>query len=59
MTTEERKGKTPNGGVKSVIHYLDDDGQPVEKDVATRCIIEEFDAEGESIMRTYGTLNRE
>lgn len=51
------EGKTPNGGVKSTMYFQDDDGQPVEEDVATRAVIVEYGKDGNSIRRTYGTLN--
>lgn len=55
-TTERIEGPTSNGGVASMIHYQDDDGQPVPRDHATRCEIVELDAEGDHVGRTYGSL---
>ncbi len=56
MTSEQREGPTPNGGVRSVIYYQADDGSPAEKEQATACEIIEYDADGEVVNRTYGTL---
>ncbi|HVK10317.1 MAG TPA: hypothetical protein VM597_16240 [Gemmataceae bacterium] len=58
MTQESRDGPTPNGGVRSTIYYLDDAGNPADKESATRCEIVEYDAQGNSIHRTHATLNR-
>lgn len=58
MTEESRDHATPNGGVKSTAYYLDDAGQPAEKDVATQMRIVEYNDAGEPIFRTYGKLNR-
>ena len=59
MMSEEHDGPTPNGGVKSVAYYLDEDDQPAEKGEATHVKIEEIDEQGSIIKRTYGSLNRE
>jgi hypothetical protein len=54
MPTEESQNEpTPNGGVRSTCFYLDDEGNPAEKDVATKAEIVEYDAEGNAIHRTY------
>jgi hypothetical protein len=58
VTSEESGGPTPNGGVRSVIYYQDDDGNPADKSVATRAEIVEYDADGKDIHRTYGTFTR-
>ena len=55
-TSEEHEGPTPNGGVRSIAHWLDDDWKPVSKDKATKCEIHELDAYGSSIYRTYAYL---
>lgn len=57
-TTEERDGPTPNGGVKSRAFYLDDEGNPADKGVATAVKIEELNAEGEPFFRTYARLGK-
>ncbi len=58
MTSESRDGSTPNGGVRSVVYYMDDTWNPVEKEDATQAEISEMDADGKVIHRTYGTFNR-
>lgn len=55
-TSETIHGPTPAGGTSATIHYLDDAGQPVEKDVATRAEIVEVDAAGQVVARTYLTV---
>lgn len=58
-TTETREGPTPNGGVRSAAYYMDDEGNPADKAVATAVEFVEFDAEGREIFRTYGRLRPE
>ena len=41
------------------ITYFNDKEEIVKKDEAVSCIIEEFDENGVSINRIYGTINRE
>ncbi len=55
-TSKTKDGPTPNGGVKSRIIYLDDAGNTVDEAVATQATIIEYDAAGEVIQRTYGTM---
>lgn len=43
MKSEVINGEMPNGGVKSEIFYMNDDGDVVEKDIATRAVIRELD----------------
>lgn len=50
-------GRTPNGGDYSEIHYFDDENNPVDKAVATKCVIRECRADGELISETWGTCN--
>lgn len=57
-TKEAREGETPAGGVRSEIYYKDDKGEPVDKSEATAAEIVEYNAEGEVIARTYGTINQ-
>ncbi len=56
MTSEEREGPTPNGGVRSVAHYLDAAGRPAEKGQAVKVRILEFDAGGDIVMTTHGEI---
>ncbi len=58
LTTESRTGETPNGGVRSVIHYRDIHGNPVDKEFAVRAEIIEFDANDNVVGRTYGSIDR-
>ena len=51
--SEEIKGKTPNGGVKSIAYYLDDDGNPSPKTKATRVQIVELDKVGNRVNEVY------
>lgn len=59
MTSEERRGPTPAGGVRSRAFYTDAQGRPAEKSVATNMRIVEYDAAGEAIRTTYGRLRRQ
>ncbi len=45
---------TPNGGAYSIAYWQDVDGTPVDKSVAVRCEIIEYDAQGADIFRTHG-----
>lgn len=51
------KGKTPNGGDYSEIHYLNDAGESVDEKVATRCIIRECKKDGSLVNEIFGTVN--
>ena len=56
MATYERVNeKTPCGGVYSEIFYLDDNGNSVEAEEATKFVIRECDSDGNLIKETYGT----
>jgi hypothetical protein len=57
-TFEESKGPTPAGGVRSRIDYLNDAGESVPKSKSTKAVIVEFDANGNPIRTTYGSLGR-
>lgn len=59
VTSETRDGPTPNGGVRSVAYYLNDTGIPTEKSQATYVKIEELDASGSIVHRTYASLTQE
>ena len=57
MAKQERtEGPTPNGGAYAIGYFKDKDGNPVDKKDAVSVEITEFDAQGESIFRTYATL---
>jgi hypothetical protein len=53
---ERHEGPTPSGGAYSIASYLDADGNPAAKADAARVLIAEFDANGEQIAETVGTL---
>lgn len=57
MTYEKVIRKTPSGGDYSEIYYLDDDGNPAENDVATKCMIRECKADGTLLNEIYGSCN--
>lgn len=58
-TSETREGPTPNGGVRSEAIYSDGKGNLRDKKVATHMEIVEYDAQGNIVHRTYGTLGKE
>ncbi len=49
---ERKEGPTPQGGVASVIVYVDDQGNETTKEAATRVYISELDAKGDTIAKT-------
>ena len=50
-------GPTPGGGDYSEIIYLDDNGDAVDEDVATKCVIRECASDGSLICETLGVLS--
>jgi hypothetical protein len=52
------EGPTPHGGVASLSYFLDDAGQLVPKDRATRLVVYELDAAGDVIHRVSVALGR-
>lgn len=48
---------TPCGGDYSEIHYFNDAGESVDKTVATKCAICEYDKNGNLLNETWGTCN--
>lgn len=54
MSIEVRVEKTPNGGVKSVILFFDDQGKECQRDQATRVVIQELNEQDEVIFETFG-----
>ena len=56
--TERVDGKTPSGGDYSEILYLNDAMEPVDEEVATRCVIRELRSDGTLVMETVGRCNR-
>ena len=55
MTQEKIIEKTPNGGDYSEIFYFDYNGNPIDSDKATRCIIRECKNDGSLVNETFGT----
>lgn len=58
MKSEVINGEMPNGGVKAEIFYMNDDGDVVEKDIATRAVIRELDKNGNLINETWGFFGK-
>ena len=58
MIKERKNGKTPNGGDYSEIYYLNDKGDPVERDKATRGIIRECKEDGTLVSETRFEMGR-
>lgn len=58
MASKSADGPTPNGGVRSTMFFLDDDGREAAEELATRAVIVEYDEAGNPVHRTYGTLDR-
>ncbi|MFM8444374.1 MAG: hypothetical protein ACKN9W_13690 [Methylococcus sp.] len=50
-------GPTPNGGVKSLWMFSDDEHRPVPMEQSTRVEIHELDADRNCLFRTYGFMN--
>ncbi len=49
-------GNTPNGGVKTVICYIDDKNRRVKKGDASKVMIRELDAKNKPVYETWTTL---
>ena len=60
MTSKKIICKTPthNGGTYVIIDFFDEDGNPIEEKLSTKCIIHEFNDKDIVICRTYGILNK-
>ena len=57
MATIERVDeKTPSGGDYSELVYLNDDMEPVDESVATKCVIRECMSDGTLVNETFGVL---
>jgi hypothetical protein len=57
MTSERQDGPTPAGGAYSEAVYMNDAGELVAKEVATRLIITEYAADGTWLAETIGRLH--
>jgi hypothetical protein len=54
--TEVFEGRTPRGGVRTKVIYLDSARNLCEKDKAVHCEIIEYDVHGKVVRRSYGTM---
>lgn len=52
------EGKTPHGGVRAEKRYMDDDGNPADRKIATRYEIVEIDEDGHYVHRIQGVVKR-
>ena len=57
-TTERHDEPTPNGGVASVIYYLDGERNAAPKSRAVAAVVVELDAGGNEVYRTHARLAR-
>ncbi len=55
-TYERIDEKTPNGGDYSEVFYLDEDGNPADKEIAVTAIVRECMKDGSLIMETIASL---
>jgi hypothetical protein len=60
MTMKHEKiiEKTPNGGDYSEIFYFDDNGNPIDSEKATKCIIRECKNDGTVVNEIFGLCNQ-
>ena len=58
ITSERRDKPTPNGGDYSEIFYFDDDGNSVDKTVATKAVVKEYKNDGTLINEIFADINR-
>ena len=56
MEKELIEGKTPNGGVKAEIYYMNDNEEMVDKKKATRVVIRELDENNNLIFESWGII---
>ena len=47
---------TPSGGDYSEIYYFNDEMEPTDEAIATRCVIREFRRDGELLNEIWGTV---
>jgi hypothetical protein len=57
ITSERRDHPTPSGGDYSEIFYFDDDGNSVDKTIATKAIIREYKKDGTLTNETFADIN--
>ena len=58
MMRKEFKGQTPHGGVKTLVFFQDDEGNPADESEATRAEVQELDAEGRQVFIARGDISR-
>jgi len=58
ITSEHKEHSTPRGGDYSEIFYFDDDGNSVDKEVATKAIIREYKKDGTLINEVFAIINK-
>ncbi|MDI6893804.1 MAG: hypothetical protein QME70_04190 [Bacillota bacterium] len=56
VKVERKDGPTPAGGAYAVAVYMDDEENVVDKSVATRVVITEYDERGERLRETWAYL---
>lgn len=56
MAEERIEGPTPNGGAYSIAYWRDDNGNPVDREQATKVEIVEYDEAGEQVWRSYANM---
>jgi hypothetical protein len=56
MISERSEQPTPNGGDYSEIFYFDDDGNNVDKEVATKAIVRECKKDGTVINEIFANI---
>ena len=59
MTSEKKVGPTPNGGEYSIIYYMDEDNNIVDKEKATKARGCEFDKDDNMICETWLVLKKD
>jgi len=57
ITSERRDKPTPNGGDYSEIFYFDDDGNSVDKTVATKAVVKEYKIDGTLINEIFADIS--
>ena len=58
MEYKRMDGPTPNGGGYSEVYYFDNDRNPADETVATRCVIRECRHDGALVKETWGIMTK-
>ena len=56
-TSEIIKGDTPNGGVKTVIYYLDDKNKKTTRQKATKALLRELNEKNQVVYETWTNMD--